>query len=56
MLKNIKNDFPVFCKNPDLVFLDSAASALKPKIMIDAIQNCYSYEYANIHRGIYSLS
>ena len=56
MLKNIKNDFPVFCKKPDLVFLDSAASALKPKIMIDAIQNCYSYEYANIHRGIYSLS
>jgi len=56
MLDNIKNDFPVFQKNPKLVFLDTAASALKPKIMIDAVKNCYSYEYANIHRGIYSLS
>ena len=56
MFDNIKNNFPVFDKNPNLVFLDTAASALKPKIMIDAIENCYSYEYSNIHRGIYSLS
>ena len=53
---NIKNFFPTFEKNPSLVFLDSAASALKPKKMIDSINNCYSYEYANIHRGLYSLS
>ena len=56
MLDNIKNDFPVFQKNPDLVFLDTAASSLKPKKMIDAVEHCYSYEYSNIHRGIYSLS
>ena len=56
MFDNIKNNFPVFDKNPNLVFLDTAASALKPKVMIDAIENCYSYEYSNIHRGIYSLS
>ena len=56
MLNNIKNDFPIFKKIPDLVFLDTAASSLKPKIMIDAVENCYSNEYANIHRGIYSLS
>ena len=56
MLQNIKKHFSVFEKNPDLIFLDSAASALKPKKMIKAINDCYSYEYANIHRGIYSLS
>ena len=56
MLKNVKDHFPVFKKNPTLVFLDTAASALKPKEMIDAVNNCYSYEYSNIHRGVYSLS
>jgi len=56
MFQNLKNKFPVFKKNPDLVFLDTAASALKPLKMIEAINECYSYEYANIHRGIYKLS
>ena len=56
MFENIKDYFPIFKQKPELVFLDSAASALKPKEMIDAVSNCYSYEYANIHRGIYSLS
>ena len=56
MFENLKNKFPVFKKNPDLVFLDTAASALKPLKMIEAINECYSYEYANIHRGIYKLS
>jgi len=56
MFENIKNNFPVFKKKPELVFLDTAASALKPKEMIDAVSNCYSYDYANIHRGVYSLS
>ena len=56
MIKNLKKRFPVFSKNPDLVFLDTAASALKVDSMINAINECYSYEYANIHRGIYDLS
>ena len=56
MIKNIKDQFPVFKKNPNLVFLDTAASALKPKAMIESVNNCYSNEYANIHRGLYSLS
>jgi len=56
MFQNIKNNFPVYEKNPKLVFLDTAASALKPKEMINAVNNCYSYEYANVHRGLYSLS
>ena len=56
MTLNLKNRFPVFKKNPNLVFFDTAASALKVDSMIDAVTECYSYEYANIHRGIYELS
>ncbi len=53
---DIKSKFPVFKKNSDLVFLDTAASALKVDQMINATNDCYSYEYANIHRGNYDLS
>ncbi len=56
MIQNLKKRFPVFEKDPDLVFLDTAASALKVDSMINTITDCYSYEYANIHRGIYALS
>ena len=56
MFENIKSKFPVFIKNPNLVFLDTAASALKVDDMIKAINNCYSFEYSNIHRGVYDLS
>jgi len=56
MLKNIKSSFPVFKKYPELIFLDTAASAQKPQSVIKSISNCYSYEYANINRGVYKLS
>ncbi len=56
MINNIKNRFPVFKKNQNLKFFDTAASALKVDSMIKAITECYSFEYANIHRGIYELS
>ncbi|PPR45594.1 MAG: Cysteine desulfurase SufS [Alphaproteobacteria bacterium MarineAlpha5_Bin8] len=56
MFENIKRKFPVYDKNPNLVFLDTAASSLKPTSVIQSINDCYSYEYANVHRGLYSLS
>ena len=56
MIENLRKKFPVFKKNPNLVFLDTAASALKVDNMINSVSECYSYQYANIHRGIYSLS
>jgi len=55
----IRRDFPILSRTvhgKPLVFLDSAASAQKPQIVIDAVANCYSEEYANIHRGVYFLS
>jgi len=55
-LENIRNRFPVFNKNSNLVFFDTAASALKVDSMIESVNNCYSFEYANIHRGMYDLS
>ena len=55
-ISNLKSKFPVFKKNPNLVFLDTAASALKVDEMIEATNNCYTNEYANIHRGNYELS
>lgn len=39
-----------------LVYLDSAASALKPDCVIQAITDLYARDYANIHRGLYDLS
>ena len=56
MQLKLKHRFPVFKKNPNLIFFDTAASALKVDSMIEAVSQCYSYEYANIHRGIYDLS
>jgi cysteine desulfurase/selenocysteine lyase len=52
----VKRDFPIFRNNPDVVFLDSAASAQKPQVVIDAVSSFYERDYANVHRGVYGLS
>ena len=49
MNENLKKRFPVFKKNPNLVFFDTAASALKVDSMINAVTECYSYELSLIH-------
>jgi len=46
---NFKSDFPFFKKNHDLVFFDSAATSLKPKIVIDAVNNYYQNYSTNTH-------
>lgn len=55
-MKNVKNNFPIFVNNPDLVYLDSAATAQKPQQVIDAITTVYEKYTANIHRGMYDMS
>jgi cysteine desulfurase / selenocysteine lyase len=52
----LRRDFPIFEHNPGLVFLDSGASAQKPKAVIDGIADYYRRDYANVHRGVYRLS
>jgi cysteine desulfurase/selenocysteine lyase len=45
---------PVYGK--PLVYLDNAASAQKPKSVLDRIQQAYTSEYANVHRGLHFLA
>ena len=55
----IRKDFPILereIKGKPLVYLDTAASAQKPRVVLEAIQNFYQSAYANIHRGVYQLS
>ena len=51
-----KKLFPIFDKHPEIVYLDNAASTQKPKAVIDGVSDFLKNDYANIHRGLYSLS
>ncbi len=51
-----KKDFPIFKNNKDLVYLDNAATAQKPRVVIDAISDFYMRDNANVYRGLYALS
>lgn len=53
---NFKTDFPFFKNNPDLVYLDTAASSLKPQIVIDAIKGYYEQYCINPHSQDYQLA
>ena len=53
--EEIKKDFPIF-KNRDIVYLDSGATAQKPRSVIDALNHFYDMNNANPHRGAYTLS
>ena len=55
-LLNIKKDFQVLNNNPDLVYLDTGATALKPKCVIDKINEYYDKYGVNVNRGVYELS
>lgn len=52
-------DFPILDQKVNghrLVYLDSGASAQKPKVVIEAMSRFYETDYANIHRGVHALS
>jgi cysteine desulfurase/selenocysteine lyase len=55
----VRQDFPILHQHVNgkpLAFLDSAASAQKPVAVLDRLQRVYREHYANVHRGLYSLS
>ncbi len=57
--EQVRADFPILAREVHgklLVFLDSAASAQKPRAVIDSVAGCYEHQYANVHRGVYYLS
>lgn len=49
----VKNRFPIFRRNPKLLYFDSAATAHKPQEVIDALSSFYGEEYGTVHRAIY---
>ncbi|HEY8218606.1 MAG TPA: cysteine desulfurase [Methylobacter sp.] len=58
-IDKIRADFPILAekiRNKPLVYLDNAASCQKPQAVIDSIVHLYSHDYANVHRGVHTLS
>ena len=55
----IRSEFPILeqkIHDKPLVYLDSAASAQKPKAVLDSLHTAYAETYANVHRGLRMLS
>ena len=58
-VQKIRADFPILgetVRGKPLVFLDSAASAQKPRVVIDAMVQAMEHQYANVHRGLHWMS
>ena len=58
-VEKIRQDFPILkekIRGKDLVYLDNAATCQKPQSVIDSIVHVYSHDYANVHRGVHTLS
>ena len=58
-VEKIREDFPILAERPygkPLVYLDNAASAQKPKVVLDRLVHAYEHEYANVHRGLHYLA
>ena len=57
--RKLRADFPVFdhpIHGKPLAFLDSAVTSQKPRQVLDAMREFYETSYANVHRGVYTLS
>jgi cysteine desulfurase/selenocysteine lyase len=55
----LRADFPILAERPygkPLVYLDNAASAQKPRVVIERLTHAYEHEYANVHRGLHYLA
>jgi cysteine desulfurase / selenocysteine lyase len=58
-VERIRVDFPILYRDvygKPLVYLDNAASAQKPRSVIETMDHVYRFEYANVHRGLHFLS
>jgi cysteine desulfurase/selenocysteine lyase len=58
-VERIRADFPALAMcvyGKPLVYLDNAASAQKPQVVLDRLQKAYTEEYANVHRGLHFLA
>ncbi|HSK78653.1 MAG TPA: cysteine desulfurase [Thermoanaerobaculia bacterium] len=58
-LDRVRADFPILSREVHgrpLVYLDNGASTQKPRAVIDAVSGCYTGYYANVERGVHTLS
>jgi cysteine desulfurase/selenocysteine lyase len=58
-IAKVRADFPILSKEvygKKLVYLDNAASAQKPRQVLDRMRHAYEHEYANVHRGLHYLA
>lgn len=58
-VEKIRKDFPILSRTVNgkpLVYFDNGATAQKPQVVIDALIHYYSFQNANIHRGVHTLS
>ena len=58
-VEKLRADFPILNERPygkKLVYLDNAASAQKPRQVIERMTHVYEHEYANVHRGLHYLA
>jgi len=55
-IANIKEEFEIFKNYPNLCYLDSGATSLKPRCVVDKMVEYYNFYGVNIHRGVYDLS
>ncbi len=58
-IDKIRADFPILLRqvhNKPLIYFDNAATSQKPQQVIDALVHYYTYQNANIHRGVHALS
>lgn len=58
-VQKIRADFPILkelIRKKTLVYLDNAATCQKPQAVIDSISHLYMHDYANVHRGVHTLS
>jgi len=58
-VEKVRADFPILSKQvygKPLIYLDNAASAQKPKQVLDRMVYAYEHEYANVHRGLHYLA
>ena len=52
----VREEFPVFYKNPSLIYFDSAATSHKPKRVVDTMTRFLLEEYGTVHRAVYALA
>ena len=55
-IEDIKKDFDIFNNHPNLCYLDSGATSLKPRCVLEKMNEYYKNYGVNIHRGVYDLS